>query len=179
MKKIFIISLFLITSYFSFGQYSLSIGVDFAIDNNKNYPDGSFSAGAIEFGGSVEFVRKISSHHALRAFTGYDFFKDRITKQIYLNILPIRVGYQYFALHDAIILFVDAGVGVLVDHNRNSTNAVFSLGSGVGYRLNFRKSNFLQFSVNFNYIKTDKFINNIWSSFRAAYGLNWNKRNKK
>ncbi len=106
-------------------------------------------------------------------------FKYRTTKQLYLTILPVRFGYQYFAFHDAIVLFADAGVGVLVDHNRNSTNAAFSLGSGVGYRLNFRKSNFLQFSVNFNYIKTDKFINNIWSSFRTAYGLNWNKRNKK
>ncbi len=179
MKKALLIFLFSASAFFSFGQYSCNLGIDFSFSNNKYAVDGSYSYGVIEYGGSSEFVRKFSNHHAARAFFAYDLFKYRTTKQLYLTILPVRLGYQYFALHDAIVLFADAGVGILVDHNLNSKNVVFSVGSGAGYRLNLRKFNFLHFSANLNYINTDKFINTIWSSFRAAYGLNWNKRHKK
>jgi hypothetical protein len=170
-----ILFLSIILNYTSYAQkLGISVGPTISLDNESFSHDGRKG-----FGVSLEIYYKLFPHSGLRVYSGYDNFNTPKISGDRVENIPFRIGYQYFLSKNRIILWGDAGLGLL-NYPYYGTYGGFSFSAGGGYNFLLNKKSYLQLQGMYSYINdTDPFYPGsfyAWYTFRVAYGVNSNKK---
>jgi hypothetical protein len=149
-------------------------------------------------GGSIGYVHNFWKQGGIRASAGFDWFDYRqpenMPDQIWLDnfrqhplnfqditFVPVRLGLQQSILADRVCLFADAGIARLKPSRLKARN-VFSYSLGAGYRLPFKRDQYMQLSISYNYNSSYKYnkvkvlSDHNYLSFTIAYGLRFKGR---
>lgn len=182
--RIYLILFFILIPYKSRTPNFISIGPAISA-GSKSFPIN----GQLGLGGSIEYVRSISAHGAVRLYAGYDYFKHRFpesgSQDSLLNLeaagygtntlLPIRIGYQHFLYKNVSFLYGEASMSVLhrpTLHKRaDFTKNLFTYAFGFVQRFTIRQQQIIQLSIFYNYNRLYSNRNLNYFSLRAAYGL--------
>jgi hypothetical protein len=189
-KTIGICLLTIILNHESWSQQTISIGMNAGV-RGERYD----TRGRLGLGGSVEYVNHLTKLGGVRVYVGYDWFKNRLPKNIDeftlrdslarfpfaahdLSFIPLRIGYQQFVFKDAAFVYAEAGISRYQTEYKwyEQKKNLFTYALGAGYRLSFQDQRHVQLSIYYNYYGMSEYIKHNYLNIRAAYGLTFRKR---
>jgi hypothetical protein len=153
------------------------------------------SRGRFGLGGSLEYVNHLTNRGGIRLYAGYDYFKNKLLKNIDeytlrdtlarfpaaildVSFIPVRIGYQQHLFKGASFVYAEGGIAkYTTKHSGYKMNDnYFTYALGAGHRFSFREQRYVQLSFNYNYYGTGEYIKHNYLNLRVAIGLAFDKR---